>query len=249
MCINGQSFFRSFLVCAGLLLAISAMHGQDKIALKTGQEVSGKILEVSDGSVKVSVGAGTIPYPLANISKVEMAAPAELDKAKDATTPEQSATLLEPIVKKFKGLPVDWVADAMARLAGDYSQMGKEADSSAMYESMVKLYPGSPYQVRAQAGLAKAAFKAGKYDEVLSSLAPLIAEANKTFSPSQDDGRAYSEAFLIQGQALEKQGKLKEALESYLTVVTVFYQNPVAAKTAQELADSLRKNNPQVVAE
>lgn len=248
MDITCKPLYRSFLVCVGLLLAISAMHGQDKISLKTGQEVTGKILEVANGSVSVSVGAGTIPYPLANIAKVEMATPAEIEKAR-AGSADQAILLLEPLVKKFKGLPTDWVPDAMVRLAESYSQSGKENESIAVFQDMVKLYPGSRHQVRAQAGLAKSAFKEGKYDEVLTSLAPLIAEANKSFSPSQEDGRAYSEAFLIQGQALEKQGKLKEALESYLTVVTVFYQNPAAAKTAQEQADSLRKNNPQVVAE
>lgn len=242
------TFSRSFFVCVGLLLAISPVHGQDKIALKTGQEVSGKILDVTGGNVNVSVGVGTIPYPLSGIASVQMAAPAELDKARSGGA-DQAIVLLEPIVKKFKGLPVDWVTDAMVLLADSYTQTGKDAQSMAIFEDMVKLYPGSRHQVRAQAGLAKASLKEGKLDEALAQLAPLVAEANKSFSPSQEDGRAYSEAFLIQGQALEKQGKLKEALESYLTVVTIFYQNPVAAKTALEQADKLRKNNPQVVVE
>lgn len=248
MDITSSTLYRSFFVCVGLLLAISPMHGQDKITLKTGQEVAGKILEVSGGAVKVSVGAGTIPYPLANIASVQMTAPADIEKA-HAASPDQAIVLLDPIVKKFKGLPVDWVAEAMVLLADSYTFGGKDAESMAVFEEMIKLYPGSRYQVRAQAGLAKASLKDGKFDEVLSRLAPLVAQANKEFSPSQEDGRVYSEAFLLQGQALEKQGKAKEALESYLTVVTVFYQNPVAAKTAQEQADKLRKNNPQVVAE
>lgn len=246
MDITSCTIYRNLLICAGLLLAISPMHGQDKIALKGGQELSGKILDVTNGNVNLSVGASTIPYPLANINTVQMAAPAELDKAR-AASPDSAIVTLEPIVKKFKGLPVDWVSDAMALLADSLSAQGKDAESVAVYQEMVKLYPGSRYQVRAQAGLAKASYKEGKYDEVITRLTPLIAEANKSFSPSQEDGRVYAEAFLIQGQALEKLGKDKEALESYLTVVTVFYQNPAAAKTAQEQADKLRKNNPQVV--
>lgn len=246
MVITGRLHYRYFLVCAGFLLAISTVYGQDKIVLKGGQEVSGKILEVTGDKVSVSVGASTIPYPLSSIQSVQMAAPAELEKVRNAT-PEQIVTTLDPLVKKFKGLPVDWVSEAMSMEAEAYAAQGKDAESIALYQEMSKLYPGSRFEVRAQAGLAKASLRARKYDEALSKVAPLITEANKTFSPSIDDGRVYGDAFLVQGEALEKQGKLKEALESYLTVVTVFYQNPATVKTAREQADKLRKNNPQVV--
>lgn len=242
-------FFTNYvclLVGAGFLLAISSASGQDKITLKNKTEVSGKIIEVSGPNVNMAVSSGTVPYPLNNIASVQMAAPADVVKAHDAA-PDQVISLVEPLIKKFKGLPVDWVAEAMSMEADAYADQGKDDQSIATYSEMSKLYPGSRYQVRAQAGLARASLKAGNYDEAITKVAPLITDANKSFSPSPADGRVYGEAFLVRGQALEKKGKLKEALESYLTVVTVFYQNPATAKTAQELADKLRKNNPQVV--
>jgi hypothetical protein len=235
-----------FVICAGLLLAISPSYGQDKIVLKGGQIVEGKIQDVTNGNANLLSKNNVFPYPLANVVSVQMATPAELDKVRSGE-PAQIVSTLEPLVKKFKGLPCDWVTEAMALVAEAYATEGKDTESTSIYSEMSKLYPGSRYQIRAEAGLAKSALRAGKYDDALAKITPLIAEANKSFSPSAEDGRLYGEAFLVQGQILEKQGKPKEALESYLTVVTVFYQNTATAKTARELADKLRKNNPQVV--
>jgi tetratricopeptide (TPR) repeat protein len=232
----------------GFLLAISSASAQDKITLKNGSDISGRIIDVSGPNVNIAVTAGTIPYPLSSIASVQMNAPADLAKAQDAT-PDRTISLLDPLVKKFKGLPVDWVSEAMATEAEAYSESGKDDQAVAIFNEMSKLYPGSRYQVRALAGLARASLKAGNYDEAISKVAPLIADANKVFSPSIQDGRVYGEAFLVRGEALEKQGKLKEALESYLTVVTVFYQNPTTAKLAAELSDKLRKTNPKVAAD
>ena len=66
----------------------------------------------------------------------------------------------------------------------------------------------------------------GKIAEALAAVQPVIDAANKTVAPSAADARAYASAFLVYGQILEAQKKYPEALEAYLTVKTMFYQNP-----------------------
>ena len=73
---------------------------------------------------------------------------------------------------------------------------------------------------------------------------PIIDAANKDLAPSQSDGGLYATAFMVYGQALEAQKKLDQALEAYLTVKTMFYQNPTLADQADQLAKKLRDQNP-----
>jgi predicted negative regulator of RcsB-dependent stress response len=111
---------------------------------------------------------------------------------------------------------------------------------------MATLYPGSRYLIKANVGLAKGALQEKKYDDVLKLVQPLIDEANKKVFPKPDEARLYGEAFLVRGQAQEAKGDLSQALESYLTVVTIFYQNAELVKVAQQKADVLRQNNPRL---
>jgi hypothetical protein len=75
-------------------------------------------------------------------------------------------------------------------------------------------------------------------------LQPIIDQANQDLAPSQSEGGLYATAFLVYGQALEAQKKLEQALEAYLTVKTMFYQNPALADQADQMAKKLRDQNP-----
>jgi tetratricopeptide (TPR) repeat protein len=160
------------------------------------------------------------------------------------TPPAAVIAALEPQVKQFAGLPTTWVVDAMAQLACAYAEQGKADLASAIYKQIDTLYPGSNYQAQAVAGLAEMSLKAGKIDEALAAVKPIIEQANKDIAPSPADGAIYANAFLVYGQALEAQNKPRQALEAYLTVKTMFYQNPNLADQAVLLAKNLREHHP-----
>lgn len=226
------------------------LGAQDKVILKSGQEQTG-VISGANGSnlileIAVGSGKGSVPIPIANIASIKMAVPSELSKINKSDFNSVIATL-DPLVKKFKGLPVDWLVDAMGTLAEAYVASGKAAEANDLYSQIEKLFPGSKYVIKANVGKAKTALNSGNIEETLRLLEPLIAEANKTAAPTMEEGRLYGEAFLTKGMALEKKGDLEGALESYLTTVTSFFHHSDVVKQAEELAGKLRNQNPQLV--
>jgi tetratricopeptide (TPR) repeat protein len=134
----------------------------------------------------------------------------------------------------------------MGRLADAYTSLGQGDQAAAIYAQINQLYPGSPYTNIATAGQANLLLKAGKVDEALAVLQPVITAADQSVSPAASDARAYAAAFLVYGQILEAQKKFPEALEAFLTVKTVFYQNQALVDQSDDLVKKLRAQEPAV---
>jgi tetratricopeptide (TPR) repeat protein len=224
-------------------------EADDQIFKNDGTTITGQVIGVADGQVTVQSttsrgGIAKVPYPLSDIKAVTMAIPAPVLAAQaQGITPAAIVAALEPQVKLFAGLPADWVVGAMAQLADAYAAQGQPDKSEAVYDQIVKLYPGSSYEAVAKAGKADMSLKAGKIDDALAAVQPMIDKANQNIAPSPTEGAVYAKAFLVYGQVKEKQGKPQEALEAYLTVKTMFYQNPALAAQADELAKAVRDKN------
>jgi len=239
-----------FLISLAIVILGLRGMADDQIKKKDGTVITGQVTKVSGQQVFVSSrtangGTAVVPYYLSDIQSVVMTPPAEAAIAADAA-PATIAATLDPLVKQYAGLPADWVIDAMARLAEAYDALGKQDRVDAIYNQIDQLYPGSPYQILAAAGKAKLSLQHGKIDEAIATLTPLITKANQNLAPSPSEGRLYANAFLVYGEALEAQKKLPQALEAYLTVKTMFYQNPTLVEQASQLANKLRQQNPDL---
>ena len=232
------------------IVALGCLHAQDQVNLKSGSVISGHITGVSGGQVQIDLPgtngqtAHSVLY-LSDIQSVAMTPPDALGSIKSAD-PETVVATLAPLVKQYAGLPADWVVDAMAQLAAAYDASGKSAQASDIYAQINALYPGSPYQDEAIAGAAKLDLSAGKTADALALLQPVVAQANQNVAPSAAEARVYAKIFLVYGQALQAQKQNDAALEAYLTVKTLFYQNPALVDQAGKLADALRAQNPGV---
>jgi len=242
-----KSFGWLTFALAGLTLSGVA---DDQIQLKSGSALSGQITGVSGGQVGIDTqtsngGAAHLTYDLSIIQSVTMAPPAGAVISKDAS-PADVVAALEPLVAKYAGLPADWVVDAMGQLADAYDQLGQADKAAAISTQISQLYANTPYQSEAIAGNAKLDLEQGKVADAMAALQPLINTANQNLAPSPSDGRLYAHAFLVYGQALQAQKQYAQALEAYLTVKTMFYQNPVLVERANQLADALRKIDPTV---
>jgi tetratricopeptide (TPR) repeat protein len=251
----GTLFFRRqvywvCLIALAFILPVVRSVADDQIIKKDGTTISGQILGASDGQVTVQSttsngGIAKVPYYLTDIKSVNMAVPADVTAAEaPGVAPTAVITALEPKVKQFAGLPADWVVVAMGQLAEAYSTQGQADRALAIYNQIIQLYPGSAYESAAKAGLAGMSLKAGKVDEALAAVQPMVDKANQDIAPSPSDGALYANAFLVYGQVLEKQKKPQQALEAYLTVKTMFYQNPALVDQADQLVKSLRDQNP-----
>ena len=223
----------------------------DQILKNDGTTISGQIVGVSDNMVTVQSvtsrgGIAKVPYPLSDIKSVTMTTPPAVTAASaPGATPAAQVTALEPVVKQFAGLPTPWVVGAMAQLAEAYSAQGQQDKAVGVYDQIVQLYPGSAYENVAKAGKAEMSLKAGKIDEALAAVKPMVDQANQDIAPSPGDGALYAKAFLVYGQVLEKKNQPQQALEAYLTVKTMFYQNPALVAQADQLAQALRDQYKQ----
>jgi tetratricopeptide (TPR) repeat protein len=252
------SLFFSRRVCPAFLIALAFIFpalrsvADDQIIKTDGSVITGQIRSVSDGQVTVeshtpSGGTAEVPYYISDIKSVSMAVPAEVTKVQaQGAAPSAVIAALEPEVKQFAGLPVDWVIAAMAQLAEAYTSQGQADRALATYNQILQLYPGSVYENVAKAGMAEMSLKAGKIDEALAAVQPIVDQANKNIAPSPSDGATYAQAFLVYGQVLEAQKKPRQALEAYLTVKTMFYQNPVLVDQADQFVKNLRDQNPGI---
>ena len=223
----------------------------DQITKNDGTTITGQIVGVADNMVTVQSltsrgGIAKVPYPLSDIKSVTMATPPAVTAASaPGTTPAAVVSALEPVVKQFAGLPSPWVVGAMAQLAEAYDAQNQSDKAIAVYNQIVQLYPGSAYENVAKAGKAEMSLKAGRVDEALAAVQPMVDQANKDIAPSPGDGALYAKAFLVYGQVLEKKNQPQQALEAYLTVKTMFYQNPALVDQAEQLAKALRDQYKQ----
>jgi tetratricopeptide (TPR) repeat protein len=220
----------------------------DQLIKKDGTKITGQVMGVSGGQVTVSIhspngGIAKVPYYLSDIQSVTMTPPAGMAAAQGAA-PTAVITTLEPLIKQFAGLPTDWVVEAMGQLAQAYDAQGQTDHALELYNQIDSLYPGSKYHLEAAAGKAMVSLKQGKIDEALVEIQPIVDQANKNLVPSPEEGRLYANAFLVYGQVLQAQKKLPQALEAFLTVKTMFYQNPTLVEQADQFAGKLRDENP-----
>lgn len=233
-----------------LFLALSNFGtADDEIKLKSGNTVTGQITGVSDGQIQVTIpsAAGnpvkSVVY-LSDVQSVQMAPPAAMAGLKEDAPPATVIAALAPLVKEYAGLKTNWVIDAMAQLADAYESSSQDAQAVAIYSQINQLYPDSPYQNAAAAGLAQLDLQHGKTDDALAKLQPIIDKASADLAPSPEEGRSYARAFLVYGQVLQQEKQYSKALEAYLTVKTMFYQNPALVAQADRFASTLRQQNP-----
>lgn len=240
----------AFLIALAFIAVGLRSVADDEIIKTDGTTVNGTILSVSDGQVMIEShtsngGVAKFPVTISDIKSVNMATPADVTQVQGSdVAPGTVIVALEPLVKRFAGLPANWVVEAMAQLGDAYAAAGQTDRALAAYNQIAKLYAGSAYENVAKAGKARISLKAGQIDAALAAVQPIVDQANKDIAPSPSDGALYANAFLVYGQVLEAQKKPQQALEAYLTVKTMFYQNPALEDEADKDAQKLRAQNP-----
>jgi tetratricopeptide (TPR) repeat protein len=243
-----KAFTIVMIVLAAMGLTLRGV-ADDQIVKTNGQVSSGKITKVEDGQLWIEINSNgssaKFPIRLTDIKSITMATPDAVAKAEAPGTPPATViSTLEPAIAKFAGLNTEWVLDAMGRLAQAYADSGKAAKATEIYNQIDTLYPGSKYHAQAVAGKAEISLKAGKINEALAAVQPVIDEANKDLAPSPEVGAVYARTFLVYGDILVAQKKPQQALEAYLTVSTMLYQDPTLADDATKRAQALRDQNP-----
>lgn len=233
------------------LLAAGAFGQQEADVIVGGVTQRLKVVSVSGSALVVRTDAGDRPFQLAQISDVRMAAPPEWTagyQAYQAKDYGKALGLVKSVADRFRGLPgtgSPWAQQAAALLVEIHLALKDSARAEIEYGAFTKAYPtGASAQgevIGARIAMAKQNLPVAK-----QKLGPIMDAALKEKPPVVANGSAYSQAFLVSGQIKEGEGNLAGALEDYLRTVTIFHHDRGAVAVAQEKADDLRKQHPEI---
>jgi tetratricopeptide (TPR) repeat protein len=231
-----------------LILTLPALS-QHRIVMKYGQVREAKIIGATGSSVQIEVGAGAIGIPIATIAQVVMPPPEEFNAAVQAFQAGDHSKALaaaQSVVEKYKGLPTEWAQQAASMVGEIYATQGDMEKAEAAFKQMQQLYAGQG-SAQADVAMARLAVAKKEYDIAKEKLQPVADEALKELTPPNQSRLAYSQSFYLLGQVKEAQGDFAGALEDYLRTVTIFPYDRVAAASARERADALRKEHDVAV--
>jgi tetratricopeptide (TPR) repeat protein len=111
---------------------------------------------------------------------------------------------------------------------------------------MKKSYPSGPAALRAEVGLAVAS--SGRDTAgTLSKLQSLEGQLKESLRPLRADREALAEFYFARGEAYEKKGESKRALEDYLRVSILYPEPPSLGQRSAKKAEALRQANKDLV--
>jgi len=245
-----SAYFQQLLIIGGslFLLASHALAQIDADIVVKGEGMRVKVVGVSGTALVVRTENGDRPIPLADVTRVTMAAPAELAQGQQAFQAKDYAKALgfvKGVADRFRGLPTPWAQQAAAMLVEVHLALGDTGRAEVEYGNFTKAYPtgGSTAGevIGARIAIAKKNLPLAK-----QKLTPITEAALKDKTLGGANALAYSQAFLASGQLKEAESNFGGALEDYLRSVTIFYHDRAAAAQAQERADALRSQHPEI---
>ncbi|MDD5262853.1 MAG: hypothetical protein PHD76_13485 [Methylacidiphilales bacterium] len=244
---------RFFYLCilAGTVIASPALQAQDKIILKQGAAVTGEIDSITPtGNILIKTDQGSIPYPKANIQKIELSERPDYKvglQAIDDQDYQKGIEKLKPLIDKFIGLDAPWVADGAGYLAEALAKTGKTFESEQLCDKIIASYSGGQYRFKGMIGKANTLIIRDKADDALKMLDEAEQAIGVSAAPDAKMMSILSDLNFVRAQAYLKKGDKAAALESFLVVSTIYYKPVKRAQQAQAQADQLRKDNPNLV--
>ena len=250
MTLRFPAHFQQLLFTWGFVIALAATAlGQGVAEISIGGQWSRMtILGVSGAALMVKGDFGEKVVPLTQVTEIRMAAPAELQQgfqAYQAKDYPKALGFFRTLTDRYRGLPVGWAQQAAAMVVEVYLAMNDLTKAESEYTAFTRSYPnGATAQSEVQA--ARIAVSKKNFAAAKQKLAPITDSALKEKAINPANALAYSQAFLASGQVRESEGTFGAALEDYLRTVTLFYHDRAAVAVAQERADALRREHPEV---
>ncbi len=200
---------------------------------------------VQGDAIQLTIPGGKTSVPLAQVARVETNAPATFATglgAYNAGNYDKALADLRSFGEAFRGLPTDWEQQTLSALGSIYLEKNDLAKAEAAFNDLRRYYPKAPGNgLQLSVAQARIAFAKNNAAQAKGQLDPIIQTALK--SPAEvtrADGAAYGQACYLMARLQERESNFQGALENYLRVVTLFYQDATLATRAQKGADDLR---------
>ena len=232
-------------------VALASGWAQDQLRLKSGEVITGTAVKFDDTtqSLTFKFDKGTLSYGQADIAEVQLKerpGVAEGRKALEEGKMEEVVGKWQEPVNQYLGVDNPWVLECAGGLGQAYLTLGRVADAEALYGKMKKAYPTGPAALRAEVGLAVAI--SGKDSAgLLTKLQALEAQLKESLRPLRADREALAEFYFARGEALEKKGEGKKALEDFLRVSILYPDPPSLGLRSGKKAEALRRANKDLV--
>ena len=238
-----------FLLAAGLIaFGARPALSQETIVLRNGQTLQVRIIGVKSTGIELQSGQAIMVQPFANVTQVTMDPPPDFTAANAAYERRDLETALKDaaaVVENYKGLPTDWAREAMLLLGDIEVALNQLPKAEAAYQDYQRTYP-SAGSADVTVGMARIDISKKDFAAAKAKVDPILAQALKLRNPPKSTAALIGRAFFVSGQIKEQAGDLPGALEDYLRTTAIFPEDRVAAASAQERADALRKQGATV---
>ena len=233
------------------LLLVVPGWAQDQLRLKSGEVISGSAVkfDAATKALTFKFDKGTLSYAQTDIVEVtlkERPGVAEGRAALEQGKMEEAVNRWQEPVNQFLGVDNPWVLECAGGLGQAYLALGKVADAEALYTKMKNFYPTGPAALRAEVGLAVAT--SGRDTAgLLGKLQALEGQLKESLRLLRADREALAEFYFARGEAYEKKGEGKKALEDYLRVSVLYPDPPSLGLRSAKKAEALRQSNKDLV--
>lgn len=230
-----------------------ALAQTDQIRMKNGEVKSGTAMKFDEAtqSLIFKFDQGTLSFAQADLAEVTLEERPGVTAGRKAMGEGNMEAVIaawkEP-VNQFLGVDNPWVLECAGGLGQAYLATGRVADAEALYGKMNKFYAVGPAALRAQVGLAVAT--TGKDTAgLLAKLQSFEKDLKESLRPLQPEREALAEFYFARGEAHEKKGNERKALEDFLRV-SILYPDPASlGQRANKKAEALRRGNKDLVTE
>lgn len=236
--------FRTILASVVLVSLAYVASAQDKILLTGNRLQEGTIVKVDADTVTLQTAAGSFALSRKDIVKVEIKRPDGLDIALKVNETRKYADVvpfLKAVTEKYLNIAEPWLEQAYATLGDCYMNLNQWPAALQVFQKIETYFPQSAYAIKAKIGRGLALVNEKKYDEALKVLEETTAPLRKELLVSPSDNFFLGKAMVAIGDCYAAQGKLDEALHSYLATVTLYWRDEDAVKQAQQKADQIKE--------
>ena len=254
---------RCCLVILAIGLALRAASGD--ILVTAGSSYTGQVVKVNGTGVGIKVGENEFTVALPSIVRAEIAKPDAVEKSLTAFRAGKNAEALtgfKSVAERYAGLPLPWAEESLLRLGDTQLALKDYAGAKKTFDTVKGYYPDKAPMLEAK--YARILFAQGQPDKAMQTVQAALDPLLKRDYLTDEQEAAVADGLVLLGDCLVAAGKLDEALDDYLKVVTLFDVDPdqtieakyKAAKLfeqggkwrrAKQTYDELLKENPNAV--
>ena len=208
-----------------LLTSLAAAGARGDILVTRGMTYTGQVIKVTGNGFSIKVGDNEFIAPRADIVSAVVAKPDGVDKSLTALRAgkyQEALAGFKVILDRYNGLPVAWAEESLFRYGEAQLALKDFAGAQKIFDNFKAFYPQSPFALTLPAKTARIQFEQGQTDNALQTVQGLLAPLLKREYLTDNQEASVAEGLILQGDCLAAGGKLDDALDSYLKVVTLF---------------------------